>query len=123
MCEASLVPPKQSVLSIFVGFCYATQLTITHCNFIETRPRAAKGAAALDLTKQMPQMLPYIERLQRILTAVSGQHPLDYTPPPPGPPPLPYPSVTQGWLAWHPVQMVCHTGRLLATQHGTSGQA
>ena len=28
------------------------QLTITHCNIIETRPRTAWGAATLDLTKQ-----------------------------------------------------------------------
>ena len=60
MCEASLVPPKQSVLSIFVGFCYATQLTITHCNIFETRPRAARGAAALDLTKQKLLTQPII---------------------------------------------------------------
>ena len=34
-CEASLDPPKQSVLSILVGCCYATQLTVTHCNIID----------------------------------------------------------------------------------------
>ena len=48
-CEASLVPPKQSVLSILVRCSHAT---ITHGNIIETRPKAAWGAATLDLTKQ-----------------------------------------------------------------------
>lgn len=54
-----------------------------------------------------------------------NQHPLDDTPnpSPPHPDPHPYPSVTQGWLAWHPVQVLQHTGRLLATQQCTSGQA
>ena len=63
MCEASPVPPQQSVLSILVSFCYATQLTITHCNIIETRPRPARGAATLDLTKQKLLRQPIIRRL------------------------------------------------------------
>ena len=53
-CEASLVFPMQSVLSILVRFSYAMQLAITPCNIIETRPRAAWGAGTLDLTKHKP---------------------------------------------------------------------
>ena len=51
-CQASLVFPKQSVLSILVRSSYAKQLTITYCNIMEIRPRAALGTASLDLTKQ-----------------------------------------------------------------------
>ena len=52
MCKASLVPSK-AICSERPWFCYATQLTIMHCNIIETRPRAARGGGAtLDLTKQ-----------------------------------------------------------------------
>ena len=40
-CETSLVQTKQPLVSILVRFGDTTQLTITHCNIIETGPRAA----------------------------------------------------------------------------------
>ena len=65
-CEAGLVPPKRSVQSILIRSRYALQLTITHCNIIETRPRAAWGTATLELTKQeLPRdsMIKYPESM------------------------------------------------------------
>ena len=59
--------PKQSVLSILVRFSYAMQLAITHCNTIETRSRAARGAVTLDLTKQ------------KLLRQLIGRHPQHMT--------------------------------------------
>ena len=55
MCESSLVPPKQSALSILVRSSYAMQLPIMYCNIIETRPRAASGAETFALTNKASQ--------------------------------------------------------------------
>ena len=44
--------PTKAILSILVRSIYAMQLTIIHCNIVESRPRASCGTATLDLTKQ-----------------------------------------------------------------------
>ena len=47
-CQASLVSPKQHIVSILVWFVDATHVTVMPYNIIETRRRGARGATTLD---------------------------------------------------------------------------